>query len=323
MREIKLDLRDRKILVELDFNARELISRIARKVRISKEVALYRIRKLEKEEVIKQYYAIINPSKLGYYYCRLLVKFQNTTKEIEENIINDIGGNPKIAYLGVLDGSWDLLIGYWARNMIEFEEFIDNFVLKYGKCILEKEVSIGMHLSQFNYRFLLEQENVKEFKTGGEVETPKIDDIDTKLLILLTKKGRINFEELSRELNLTGKAISYRIKNLIRKKIIVGFRTLIDYKKFGYSNNKVLIYLQNLTKEDFSKLNNYLKIIPNCIYITKQIGKSDLEFEILTKNREEFFSIIKEIRERFRNRIRNYYYFIIHKEPISRFIPIQ
>jgi DNA-binding Lrp family transcriptional regulator len=45
MEEIKLDLKDRKILAELDFNAREPISKIAKKVKISKEVALYRIRK--------------------------------------------------------------------------------------------------------------------------------------------------------------------------------------------------------------------------------------------------------------------------------------
>ncbi len=317
----KLDLKDRKILTELDFNARQPISKIAKKVRISKEVALYRIRKLEKEGIIKQYYAIINSAKLGYYYCRLLLKFQNITKEIEEKMLKYLKENPKIAYLGILYGSWDLVVGYWARNMIEFEEFIDDFVFKYGKYILEKEVSIGLHLWQFPYRFLLKR-NFQEFKTGGKIETYELDDVDKKLLVLLTKNARMSYENLSKELGLSGRAVSYRIKNLVKKKIIVGFRTLIDYKKFGYSNIKVLLYLQNLTKDNFDNLITALKSIPNCIYITKPIGKPDLEFEILTKTREEFFSIIEQLRKNFRNTIRTYDYFIIHEEPISRFIPI-
>ena len=122
--EVKLDLKDRKILAELDFNARQPISKIAKNVNMSKEVVLYRIKKLENTRIIKQYYVIINASKLGYYYCRLLVKFQSISKEIEERIIAYLKGNPRIAYLGILQGSWDLLIGYWVKDLKEFEEKI-------------------------------------------------------------------------------------------------------------------------------------------------------------------------------------------------------
>ncbi len=322
MEEIKLDLKDRKILAELDFNAREFISKIAKNVRVSKEVALYRIRKLEKEGIIKQYYAVINTAKLGYYYCRLLMKFQNISKETETNIINYLNENSKIAYLGILDGSWDLVIGYWARNMIEFKEFVSNLIFKYGKYILEKEISIGLNLSQFEYRFLLNKKETKEFKTGGEIEDFKIDEINKKILTLLSKNARISLEEMNKKFGLTGKAIGYRIKDLIKKKIIVGFRTLINYKKFGYSNNKILLYLQNITRIEVDELITYLKLLPNCIYITEPIGRADLEFELLSKDREEFFSIIKDLREKFNNIIKSYDYFIIHEEPISRFVPL-
>lgn len=320
--EAKLDLRDKKILGELDFNARSSISKIAKKVRISKEVALYRIRKLEQTKIIKQYYAIINTAKIGYYYCRLFIKLQNINKEIEKKIINYFKDNSKVAYLGIIDGALDLAIGYWAKNLYEFEEFIDNFIFKYGHYILEKDISVGLKLHQFEYRYLLNKKETKEFETGGLIEGLKIDDIDKKLLVLLTKNARISLEELSRKLGLTGKAIQYRIKNLVKKKIIVGFRVWIDYKKFGYSNNKVFLYLQNLTKLEFNNLINYIKGLHNCIYITKPIGKTDLEFEILTKTREEFFSIIQKLREKFGKIIKSYDNFIIHEEPISRFIPI-
>ena len=68
---------------------------------------------------------------------------------------------------------------------------------------------------------------------------------------------------------------------------------------------------------------SYLKLLKNSIWIIKFIGKSDLEFEVLVKNREEFFDIMTELREKFRNIIRNYEQFTIHEEPISRFVPIK
>lgn len=320
--EVKLDLKDRKILAELDFDARQPISRIAKKVRVSKEVALYRIKKLEEEKIIKQYYAIINTAKIGYYYCRLFIKLQNINKEIEKKIIDYFKDNSKVAYLGIVDGALDLVIGYWAENLYGFEEFVDSFVFKYGHYILEKDISIGLTLYQFKYGFLLNKKQSEEFQTGGLIESLKIDEIDQEILIGLTKNCRISLEELSKKLGLTGKAIQHRIKNLINKKIIVGFRAWIDYKRFGYSNNKVFLYLQNLTKSEFNNLVNYIKGLHNCVYITKPIGKTDLEFEILTKTREEFFSIIQKLREKFGKIIKSYDNFIIHEEPISRFIPI-
>ena len=61
---IKLDIKDKKILYELDMDARQSISSIAKRVGLSKEVVNYRIRRMEKEGLIDGYYAIIEYSKL-------------------------------------------------------------------------------------------------------------------------------------------------------------------------------------------------------------------------------------------------------------------
>lgn len=321
--KIKLDLKDKRILAELDFNAREPIAKIAKKVRLSKEVTLYRTRKLEESGIIRDYHAVINNSKLGSYYSRLLVKFQNLDKTAEEKIRDYCLKNQKIGYYGRADGTWDIGVGYWAEDLFEFEEFIDNFVYKFGKYILEKDISFGLHVFQLPYRFLSEQSCTKEFETGGKSEKAKLDEIDKKLLILLTKNARANLQEIGAKLRVSWKTADYRIKNLEKNKIIVGYRTNINYKKLGYGNTKVLLYLKELTKEKENELINYLKFLKNSIWIIKFIGKSDLEFEVLVKDREEFFDIMTELREKFSSVIRSYDSFTIHEEPISRFIPLE
>jgi len=320
--ESNLDLMNKKILAELDFNARIFISKLAKKLRISRQTCSYRIENLEKNRFILNYTAIINAQKLGYRYCRILFKFQSLNKKLQKQVI-DFCNHPEIAFLAIIDGYWDLGIGYWAKDLVEFEKFIDNFIYNFGHYILDKRISIGLHVWQFQHRYLLNKEETKEFYTGGKLENEFIDDTDKKLLILLTKNARTPLINLSRELNLTPKAIIYRIKKLMKKNILLGYRCQINYRKFNYMNNKVFLFLQNLTKEKETNLFQYLKRCQNCIYITKALGEANLEFEILSKDEEEFFIFMQELKEKFGDIIKNYDRFIIHEELISHFAPLK
>ncbi len=49
----KLDLRDRKILSEIELNARLSNSEIGKRLGVSKQVIDYRLRKLEKNNIIQ------------------------------------------------------------------------------------------------------------------------------------------------------------------------------------------------------------------------------------------------------------------------------
>ena len=86
MRGIKLDLKDKKILFELDFHARDSNAKIAKKVRLSKQGVDYKIRNMINKGVIQGFAPIINGNQLGYFYGRLFIKFQNLTREKENKI---------------------------------------------------------------------------------------------------------------------------------------------------------------------------------------------------------------------------------------------
>ena len=71
----KLNLKDKKILYELEKNARVTISDIAKKVGLSKQLVSYKIKRLEEERIIEGYHAIIDTSKLGYTTYRVYFTF--------------------------------------------------------------------------------------------------------------------------------------------------------------------------------------------------------------------------------------------------------
>src|SRR3989338_8609048 len=94
-----VDLKDRKILFELEQDSRQSLSKIAKKVSLKKETVFHRIKSLENRGIIKYYLTEINTYKLGYLYYPMLLRFQNTTPHIEKEIIQYLLNSPYIAWL--------------------------------------------------------------------------------------------------------------------------------------------------------------------------------------------------------------------------------
>src|SRR4030042_5654237 len=84
---VKIDLKDRKILYELDSNCRQSNTQIGKKVGLKKDVVAYRIKRMQDEEVIKNFWTAINTFKLGYQVFRIYINFQYVSSHIKEKII--------------------------------------------------------------------------------------------------------------------------------------------------------------------------------------------------------------------------------------------
>ena len=87
MGDVSLDARDRAILYYLDKDARQSISSIAKKIKLSKEVVNYRIKNLVKQGTICDFSTIINGAKLGYVMYRVFIRFQNVDVEKEKEML--------------------------------------------------------------------------------------------------------------------------------------------------------------------------------------------------------------------------------------------
>ncbi|MCX6777676.1 MAG: winged helix-turn-helix transcriptional regulator, partial [Candidatus Micrarchaeota archaeon] len=71
-----LDLRDRRILYELDVDARATLLRIAKRVGLSKDAVKYRIGNLVSSGAAKGFIAVIDTARLGYITFGVFLKFR-------------------------------------------------------------------------------------------------------------------------------------------------------------------------------------------------------------------------------------------------------
>ena len=106
----KLDVKDRKILYELDLDSRQSFSQLGKKVSLHKDVVAYRVKKLQEKGIIKNFYTFIDSSKLlGLMAFRCYCSFQNITPKIKQEIIEYLVNSRCTNTVHSVLGSYDLI----------------------------------------------------------------------------------------------------------------------------------------------------------------------------------------------------------------------
>lgn len=322
MEKIKLDIKDKKILFELDMNARQSFSQIAKKVGLSKEVVNYRIKELEKKGLIQGYYAILDITKIGYTFWRLYLRYHSISPSKEKELMKYLHKSPAVGWVTVGDGKWDLSIIIWAKDLLSFEEIYDDIIFKYGKYFGEKYVGAAFRILHFKHNFLYGTKD-SSYALLGEHKQVKMDKTDFKILSSLTKNAKLPALEISKKIGCSANVIKNRIKRLIKEKVIIGFRSKLNLSLLDYDHYKVLLYLENLNKSKLAQLITFLSFNQNVIYITKSFGDAELEFEVMFKTKTSLYKFIKELREKCPNIIRNYETVLFYEEPLIDYFPIE
>ncbi len=99
----------------------------------------------------------------------------------------------------------------------------------------------------------------------------QIDDLDKKILSILTQNARIPFLEVARECNVSGAAIHQRVQRLTKLGIISGSQFNIEPKKLGYHTCAYIgIFLDNAAM--FNDVSSRLQQIPETCRTMKARG---------------------------------------------------
>ena len=137
----KIDLKDRKILYELDLNCRKSNAQIGKKIGLSRKVVEYRIKRMENEGIIISYWTAINTMRLGYYVYRIYISFQDITSEIKNEIINYFVNYKDAWSVLSIKGSFDFDVIVWVKDVFEFNKFWNKTMERYGNYISQNVIS--------------------------------------------------------------------------------------------------------------------------------------------------------------------------------------
>ena len=320
---VDYDLKDRKILYQLDLNCRQSNAQIGKKVGLSRKVVEYRIRKMEEEGVIKNYYTVIDAYKLGYMFYRFYINLQTISKKKKQEIIERFVNYKKISTVATIKGIYDLIIVFWVDDITEFYDFWKKSLKQYGNLFSERHFSLYIHGRGYPLYFLLYNDMDKvepiHVDSFGITNHIKIDEVNYKLLNEIALKARITSVDLSNVLGCSSQNVIYRMDKLEKNGLIQSFRTAVDFSIFGFKFYKV-----NIQLKDYSKRMEIVKQFeqsPFINYFSASLGLCDLEFELIVRDTDHLIDIIDGISDKFPDSIRNYDYYSDIKNYKESFLP--
>ncbi|MDA3836871.1 MAG: winged helix-turn-helix transcriptional regulator [Nanoarchaeota archaeon] len=313
---MKIDIKDRKILYELEKNSRLTNSQIGKSVGLGRDSVGYRIKQLEGKGIIRGYKAVINTSKLDYDFFRVYFKLMDLKKGDLEKIIGFLKKDKRAWWIAKLEGSWDLVFAFFAKTNKEFYDFQFQLLENFRSNIKESLISPIIYYREMPRRYLTNSR--ENFKIDVSDPIIKMDDKDFKILRILSKNGRIMMIDLAKALKLDIKTIKSRIKKLESEKIILGYNTDVDVSKLGRDFYTVQISLNNYSR--FDSVRNYVQSLVESTSWVISIGGADLEFDLEIENSNRYYEIIDKLRSKFPE-IREIRYFRIRENYKINYMP--
>jgi len=317
-----IDLKDRKILYELDRDSRQSTKQIAKKVGLSEQVVGNRIKRLVDLGIIEYFYVKTNPAVLGYMHLKIYLRLHNITKQKEEELLYDIQQQKNIFWLASLRGKYDLVASIYVKNIADFSRKYEEIFGKWRDYILERNVIVLERAFTFTKAYLVPQQKSEEIiYSKGEEKLVQLDTIDNNLLNILNKDGRKQLIDISKQLQVSSDTVRYRINNLRKSGIITGFGVKIDYRKLNNSYHLIFLKVQNMSEQKYAKVESLAKMNENIIIFIKTIGDHDIELEVETSSNKDLDWLMRNLRDNFVSEIKDYEILEVTREHRMTYFP--
>lgn len=317
---MNIDLLDSKILAALDQNARLAESIIGKKVRASKQVVKYRIKRLEDKGILENYYTMLNVGKLGFDSYYVFVQLTGLNSEQENELYQNILKIPYVAWLVTGVGRWDAVILICAKTIIEFNTELEELKSIFSKNLHEYTFTTLIQAEHISYKFLKSTSN-NTLKTTSKDKKVILNEIDKKILRTINQSARMPVTSIAESTKFPLHTIHYRLKQLQKEKIIQGFKPKINVHKLGLQWHLLLIAFNSVSEDRIKLFISYCKENKNVYYVTNSVGKYNIMLDIHVKNTEEFRKFLFDIKNSFQDLILLYESILVFEELLITYVP--
>ena len=285
-----IDKIDKKLLLKLTENSRTPISTIAKQLKISRDVANYRIKQLVAKGIIRDFITEIDTKKMGFTSALLFISIK---AEKETEFISDINKLNFVSWAGTHLGLWSLGLAIYGKTNEEIEEKFQTIFQKYKDQIIDHRFELYKETQFFTEKYF--GQFTKERKISNKKY--KLDKYDKTILKILSKNSRITSVEISKEIPLTAAAIAQRISKLEKNNYIIKYSIYINIFKMDLY--LFIFFIKNRKIENRKKLYSYLKKNPKVTMLVSYIGDPFIEFSLFAKDPYEIRKTLQEIKETF------------------------
>jgi Lrp/AsnC family transcriptional regulator for asnA, asnC and gidA len=320
----KVDKIDMKILFQLELDARQPYSAIARKVKASKQVVKYRIEKLVERGIIDKFVLMINGPRIGYSAYKFYIQVRNTNQTEFDKLIKDLVDNPNILWVATCDGRFDIILGPLARHNVEAFQIMQDMQKKYSKYIsrIVPLNYIDVYHQKRTYLIGKERDMERPVFWGDAPKRYDLDDYEVQILTYLCDDARMPLARVAGKIGCSVDIVKHRLKKLVKDGVIQGSRILINKPMLGYEYYKILLNVRFSDRMEEKRFFAFMRSRKEIIDVIRMMGEWNVELDIDVRNSFEFHKLVMSIKDEFPHMIQDYDSLQIFKEYKFHFFPM-
>ena len=130
-------------------------------------------------------------------------------------------------------------------------------------------------------------------------EKSDVDGVDFRILKAISVNARLSTVEIAKKTGVSPRVVDYRVKELIKKKVIVYFRLVLDVNMIGRDYYKGLVYLKNTNSKNMERLIGYCKLNKAITQWGKTVGPWQFEIETESEDFKGYNLAIEDMLNKF------------------------
>jgi len=274
-----LDKTDLRLISTLEENGRASYVQLAKSLGINLSTASKRVETLIKEEVLT-IQAVPNPYKIRHAATALIC--MNISADRIDVVCADLKRIFNVIMIANTFGRFNVVIAVYFRTWEELHNFISQELSGKGG-IYEIEVFLVKDAKK-PY-----DENLQ--KNYAERAVLDIDEIDLKIIEMLTTDGRCSGINIARSLGVSASSVSKRLARLFDEDV-VQVRARINPARLGFHSNAFIFLRVEPGRVDkiCASLNPHKEVIT----IMSLINGYDIYVSTLTRNAKDLYEFIKK-----------------------------
>lgn len=320
---IELTKNDRELLAELECDSRQDFVQIAQKLKISKQLVRYRLKKLMDKDILRGFYTIMNFRMLGYTSYRTMIRLSHITERKHTEIISYLTRHPNVQWLVECGDRWDLIANFMAKNITQYHNFLMKLKNSYPEQIQNCDVLTTVEVLVFGRDYLSKKRRaLKELTYFGRTsDVVKLEKVDLQVLSLLSTNARMSSIQMAKRIGVSANTVIKKIEGMEARNIIVGYKPFLNLEKTPYSIYKALIKFQNNTEQIENKIIDYLKTDARVVAIIRLIGLWDFEIEFEVDSWQAMRALTSQTRDKFTDVIKEFEILPLFREYKYNFFP--
>ncbi len=303
---------DTALLFYRSENPRIALKELSSLVAKSPQRLKYTLKQWEKEKLIYNPFSIVDYSFFGLHLFRVYFKGAYVSEKDKSTILEMLKGHPYIVSLYELSGEYDLVVEMEAPNASRFNKELKKLIsltptLNNYKIV----VNIVSHLYPRWYLINTAPAAIslgpdwigRDVIVGGDRQIEAFKEEELAVLQAVHAYPLMRPSRLAKHTDLNIKTVMSLWKKLHRRRIVKGFRYVIDTNRLAIYKQRLFLRLHHLTPERETALMDFLRMQPNIVQLNKTVGDWDLELDLEALDKGVIRSVTAELREQFQDLI--------------------